>query len=249
MPRDRVCRALRFPGRVCVDVRHVGGRVDRATRVHQEAPGGRRQAQRPVRRVLGVRVAHAARPRRVRRRAAAVRGTRPARAWAQLSVRLLVPELAVTGRAVRAAGRRHRCRQLRVVRLRRQADRRVRRRLAQVRDRRPVSRRQPDLQEPQDLRATVADDGTGVGVWVGRRRCRQRCSVDSVRGTQLVSGHVRVRRVRQQLLEEDYRARVGRVPETTVRVGNADHHHNRRRTAQRVRLKCHDNIIKVTAVE
>lgn len=230
VPGVRARHAVRLLGRVRVDVRHVGRRVDRAVRVHQEAARGHGQTERPLRRVLGVRVARARRVHGARRRAPAVRRGRAAGAPAQLPARLLVPEPAVAGGAVRAAGRHHDRRQLRVVRRRRAADSHVRRRLGRVAVRGGRRSRQPVAQEPQDLRAAVADDGPGVGVRAGRRGHRQLRRLDAVHRVQLVPGRVHIRSVR---LQPELHADATCVPTNSVRVRHADHRHD---SAQRVHL-------------
>lgn len=230
--RVRARHALRVPGRVRVDVRHVGRRVVRAARVHQEAARGQRPPDRPVRRVLGVRVARARRAHRTHRRPAAARARRRGRVHgrvpAALAAQLLVPEPAVAGRAVRGAGRRDRGRQLRVVHRRRPADRHV------GRGAQPsviVHGRQPVARQPARVRPPVADDGPGVGVRAGRRRHRQRRRVDGQHGAQLVAGRVHIPRVRLQLGRD---ARAGRVPQG--RVHDRPAHLHRRHAAQRVQL-------------
>lgn len=230
VPGVRARHAVRFPGRVRVDVRHVGRRVDRAVRVHQETARVHRQTERPLRRVLGVRVARASRAHRAGRRAPAVRRGRAAGAAAELPARLLVPEPAVAGGAVRAAGRHHDRRQLRVVRRRRAADRHVRRRSGHVVRARRRRRGQPVPQEPEDLRAAVVDDGPGVGVRAGRRGHRQRRRLDAVHGAQLAPGRVHIHSVR---LQPEHGADATGVPTDPVCVRHADHRHD---SAQRVHL-------------
>lgn len=205
VPARRARHPLRVPVRVRVDVRHVGRRVVRAPLVREEAARGRRPPDRPVRRVLGVRVARPGRVHRARRHAPGVRRARAAGPAARLPARLLVRQPARAGRAVRAARRRRHTRQLRVVRRRRAAGGHVPRPLPA-----PLAvrhRGQPVPRQPARLRAPVAHDGPGLGVRAGGRGHRQRRGAHRQHRAQRAPRAVHIPRVRLRLGRRALRVR------------------------------------------